>query len=541
MFVPYNPSFDALLGKYGVTLDKDKDNLEALAAILSVHLGTAQGTGASEVNTASGDTLQLTANRDKVNLGSFDLGSGLLEVKGPENRVEVSGNWDCTDVYTYGVYSALDPKPKDMSEVLDGEETPSPVENVVVPPPAFIVPLPDPPIAPSPFSFPQSPGDNIIGESPPGPDIEELSPSIPQFESLKLALDWKPNSCDLNCDPGKIMNSFTVLDLKPVLEDSTLYNITCQDVDVPVSSNGNQLLIGDQMSKETFEAMSCMLVNPTGANEDLWQQVYKSGGSCIGLPVDDYFSLISRRYQESDPNKAFLNLGITNRTALVKTSVNSKELKETLNEQIGRRVSLFCNVDSKEKLAGVEICLEGAPPYQIIDCQEDGQPSCGDNLDLIKSPGSGEISEYCKKFMPNGIFKEESLNSIDPNSTDEASSSNLGIILGATLGGVAALVAILLLVIISRRRKGHSSDIESMEKKSQYSSDSTKLSSISVAAPSIDFDPFITWLRSVEQRVGPVRLTHPKEFNFSKVDPKKLLGEGSFGKVCLSIQVAQHA
>ena len=96
MFVPYNPSFDALLGKYGVTLDKDKDNLEALAAILSVHLGTAQGTGASEVNTASGDTLQLTANRDKVNLGSFDLGSGLLEVKGPENRVEVSGYWDCT-------------------------------------------------------------------------------------------------------------------------------------------------------------------------------------------------------------------------------------------------------------------------------------------------------------------------------------------------------------------------------------------------------------------------------------------------------------
>ena len=96
MFAPYNPSFDALLGKYGLTLDKDRVSLDALADILSIHIGTARGTGASEVNTASGDTLQLTANRDKVNLGSFDLGSGLLEVKGPENRVEVSGYWDCT-------------------------------------------------------------------------------------------------------------------------------------------------------------------------------------------------------------------------------------------------------------------------------------------------------------------------------------------------------------------------------------------------------------------------------------------------------------
>ena len=73
MFVPYNPSFDAVLGKYGLTLDEDSVNLDALAAILSVHIGTAQGTGATQVNTASGDTLQLTANRDKVSLGSFDF------------------------------------------------------------------------------------------------------------------------------------------------------------------------------------------------------------------------------------------------------------------------------------------------------------------------------------------------------------------------------------------------------------------------------------------------------------------------------------
>ena len=331
------------------------------------------------------------------------------------------------------------------------------------------------------------------------------------------------------------MNAFTVRDLKPSSAGSTIYNNTCPDVNISQSINGDQPLNGEQMSKETFEAMSCMLANPAGANEDLWQKVYRRGGICMGLSVNDYFSLIAQRFQESDPNKAFLDLGATNRTSLVKTNVNSNELKETLNEQVGRNTLVVCN--NKEELSGVEVCLEKEPPYQIIDCQEEGKSSCLDDLNLRRSPGSGQISDYCKRFIPNGIIQEDSVGDIAPNTADVSSSSNLGIILGATIGGVAALLAAILLVIILRRQKRHSSDTRNTEKNLKYASDSSNLGSISAAAPSIEFDPFVTWLRSVDQHVGSVKLTHPKEFSFSNVTIKKPIGEGSFGKVCLSMNI----
>ena len=322
-----------------------------------------------------------------------------------------------------------------------------------------------------------------------------------------------------------------MLDIKPVRFDSGEYDDICRAEDKSQSTNTDQL-IGDQMSKETFEAMSCMMVNPTGPDEDLWQKAYESGGSCIGLSVNDYFSLISRRYQEFDPNKALFDLGITNRSALVKTSVRSDELKAKLDERVGKNTLYVCNTDYRDQLSGVELCLETEPPYQITDCPVEEQLSCADFLILDESPGTGQSSEYCKTFMPNGIFKEDAVNDIEPNENDGSSSSNLGIILGATIGGVAALMALILLVIILRRRKRSFPDVESMKKKTYYASDGSKSDSTSVAAPSIDFDPFITWLKSVEQRVGPVQPTHPQEFSASEVIIKKPIGEGSFGKVC---------
>ena len=117
----------------------------------------------------------------------------------------------------------------------------------------------------------------------------------------------------------------------------------------------------------------------------------------------------------------------------------------------------------------------------------------------------------------------------DSDQSSSGSSSNVGAIVGGVVGGVVGLALITLLIVLLMRKKS-SNDTENNGDKAAgvvkgMANDTSK------AAPAQDFDPYITWLRSVEKGAGPVHLTHSKEFAFTDVSITKPIGEGSFGKV----------
>ena len=51
-------------------------------------------------------------------------------------------------------------------------------------------------------------------------------------------------------------------------------------------------------------------------------------------------------------------------------------------------------------------------------------------------------------------------------------------------------------------------------------------------AQSGSFDPYLSWLQSVEETQGPVNLSHKNEFAYRDVTVLNPIGEGAFGKVC---------
>ena len=112
----------------------------------------------------------------------------------------------------------------------------------------------------------------------------------------------------------------------------------------------------------------------------------------------------------------------------------------------------------------------------------------------------------------------------------ESSSTNVGAIVGGVVGGVVGLMLIVVVAIaIYRRKPENSKEVKSTD--TVANGHAPNGNSANKAAPTVDFDPYITWLKSVEKSVGPVKLTHSKEFSFADVSVTKPIGEGSFGKV----------
>jgi hypothetical protein len=121
----------------------------------------------------------------------------------------------------------------------------------------------------------------------------------------------------------------------------------------------------------------------------------------------------------------------------------------------------------------------------------------------------------------------------------ESSSTNVGAIVGGVVGGVVGLLLIVVVAIaISRRKPGNSNEVKSTD--TVANGHAPNGNSANKAAPTVDFDPYITWLKSVEKSMGPVKLTHSKEFSFSDVSVTKPIGEGSFGKVTILLQLKKY-
>lgn len=132
-------------------------------------------------------------------------------------------------------------------------------------------------------------------------------------------------------------------------------------------------------------------------------------------------------------------------------------------------------------------------------------------------------------FTGSNDFKDSGTDFVSPQSSDSGSSTNVGAIVGGVVGGVVGLALIILLIVLVMRRPASKDAEKNVNNDTGVMKDMANGNS--KAAPAQDFDPYITWLRSVKKGVGPIHLTHSKEFAFADVCITKPIGEGSFGKV----------
>ena len=146
LVAPDNAAFGALLEKLGLSFDDLVANPDAVATILGVHVAVAQGGGATQADTVSGNKLRFLNNGANVPLNTINSTEGAsLEIQGPMNKAPVTGLVDCGNrLKVFTVSSVLEPKPEDLNLGGGAAAVPetAPVPETVVEPPT-VAPLPD--------------------------------------------------------------------------------------------------------------------------------------------------------------------------------------------------------------------------------------------------------------------------------------------------------------------------------------------------------------------------------------------------------------
>jgi len=190
---PDNAAFVALLEKLGLTLDELVANPDAVATVLGVHVAIAQGGGATQADTVSGNKLRFINNGANVPLNTFSPADGSsLEIQGPMNKAPVTGFVDCGNrLKVFTVSSVLEPKPEDLN--LGGGAAVVPetaVEPAVAPLPDILIPggevvnttidvvvVPEPVVLEAPVVAPEPEIAPVVVPSPEPAVIPSPSPS----------------------------------------------------------------------------------------------------------------------------------------------------------------------------------------------------------------------------------------------------------------------------------------------------------------------------------------------------------------------------
>jgi hypothetical protein len=182
LVAPDNAAFEALLGKLGLSFDELAANPDAVATVLSVHVAVAQGGGATQADTVSGNKIRFINNGASVPLNTINSTEGsTLEIQGPMNKAPVTGVVDCGNrLKVFTVSSVLEPKPEDLNlggDVAAVPET-APVPETAVEP--AVVPLPDlliPEVVETPVVAPEPEVVPVVVPSPEPAVIPSPSPS----------------------------------------------------------------------------------------------------------------------------------------------------------------------------------------------------------------------------------------------------------------------------------------------------------------------------------------------------------------------------
>ena len=371
-------------------------------------------------------------------------------------------------------------------------------------------------------------------------------------------MDWNPSSCykDSVCSDDRVLNAFTVSEINPKLIDRDKKNDRCWDKS---SYEATSLVVGNEVSRGTLEALKCIYQNSAGDNEDLWRTLYVGRGSCSGMSVSDYFDLIVKLYTSLNVNKIAYDFGIHNGTALTKTEVDRDEFLDYINAESGKKAWIECDPDEKI-LKHVLFCTEPYPPYNVIDCTMDrndptstnGIP-CDGTLRLPMNSNGGYVSETCQPYLPYGISRKwvepetsivfnGDLSTGDPFETTEDSESggsNIAAIVGGVVGGVVALVLIAGLFVWLHLRKKKNSDVDTKASgghasKSVSSQPNAVLDS---AYTKNGFDPYKSHIDSLLKQAGQKGKLGQNEFDFHQVQLGGPIGEGSFGRVRATMTV----
>ena len=243
----------------------------------------------------------------------------------------------------------------------------------------------------------------------PSPDKPSAAPGplgSPALEKLNLELDWNPSSCyrDDSCSASKIVDAFTISEMTARLWDRGLDNDRC----LKDSRGQPSFEVTSQVSKGTLAALQCMLENAAGANEDLWKDVYVNAGSCTGMPPDEYFGTVTRLYKSVGLNSVLADFRARGSTRETSESiiVDRDEFLDYVSERVGRKAWIECDPDQR-LLKVVLVCVNPAPPYDIIDCTMDrndpastnGIPCRGDLSLPLNTKASGEVSDACAAYM----------------------------------------------------------------------------------------------------------------------------------------------
>ena len=371
-------------------------------------------------------------------------------------------------------------------------------------------------------------------------------------------MDWNPSSCykDSVCSDDRVLNAFTVSEINPKLLDRDKTNDRCWDKS---SYEATSLVVGNEVSRGTLEALKCIYQNSAGDNEDLWRTLYVGRGSCSGMSVSDYFDLIVKLYTSLNVNKIAYDFGIHNGTALTKTEVDRDEFLDYINAESGKKAWIECDPDEKI-LKHVLFCTEPYPPYNVIDCTMDrndptstnGIP-CDGTLRLPMNSNGGYVSETCQPYLPYGISRKwvepetsivfnGDLSTGDPFETTEDSESggsNIAAIVGGVVGGVVALVLIAGLFVWLHLRKKKNSDVDTKASgghasKSVSSQPNAVLDS---AYTKNGFDPYKSHIDSLLKQAGQKGKLGQNEFDFHQVQLGGPIGEGSFGRVRATMTV----
>ena len=187
-------------------------------------------------------------------------------------------------------------------------------------------------------------------------------PSYDELEKFNLEMDWNPSSCygDDECKTTKMVRAFTFSELTAKLVDRSENNTRCWD---PKGSEAKTLIVGDQVSKETRDALRCIAENAAGSNEDLWHDIYVNVGSCTGLTPWVYFDLVVKLYTSIGLNRIAEDYGIGE-------TVDRDSFLDYVNERIGRKVWIECDPDTRI-LRNVVVCIDPNDPFLIQDCTMD--------------------------------------------------------------------------------------------------------------------------------------------------------------------------
>jgi len=363
-------------------------------------------------------------------------------------------------------------------------------------------------------------------------------------------MDWNPSSCykDSVCTDDKILNAFTVSEIDPKLLDRNKGNDRCWDKSSFEASN---LIVGNEVSRGTLEALKCIYQNSAGDNEELWRNLYVQRGSCTGLSVSDYFDLIVKLYTSLNLNKIAYDFGIYNGTAITKGEVDRDDFLNFINAESGKKAWIECDPDEKV-LKVVLFCIEPYPPYDVIDCTMDrndptsthGIP-CDGTLRLPMNSKGGYTSETCQPYIPYGISTKwvepetslvfnGDLASGDPfNTSEESGGSNIAAIVGGVVGGVVALVLIagLFVWLQLRKKKNLDNDAKELGGSSKTVNSSQLNPVLDSAYTKNGFDPYKSHIDSLLKQAGQKGKFGQKEFDFNQVQLGGPIGEGSFGRV----------